>query len=70
MSKADGLFEAHSIVCALVEEIDKRHAETPSFFGFATREHHQLIGGSRALKELGWLLVKAHDKALKEELKK
>lgn len=65
-SKADGIFAAHLIVCALVEEIEKQHKETPSFFGFPTREHHQLIGGSRALKELGWLLVKAHGEALKE----
>lgn len=60
----DGLVLAYDIVLALHDEIAQRHHKTASFLGFPTSEHHRLIGGSRALKELSQLLLKAHREQL------
>jgi hypothetical protein len=65
LDKADGLLLAYDIVIALHDEIERQHHSKQSFFGFPTAEHHRLIGGSRALKELSRLLQNAHREQLK-----
>lgn len=61
MSKAakhKGLQEAHKLLHAYHQEIASEHERTPaSFFGRPTKRHHELLGASKALVELGHRMV-------------
>lgn len=54
----DGLADAHKEIMALHDELTEEHEKLGGFLGlFPKRRHHQIIGASRALTELGFRIL-------------
>lgn len=64
----DGLKEAHRLLRNMHDNLEREHIElSGAFFGlFPRRRHHQIIGASRALCELGFEVLKAHARDVAE----
>lgn len=63
MNTADyiaGLTRAHEIINEAHEKLIREHHALPPLFGFfPRRRHHEIMGASRILKEIGWRIVGA-----------
>lgn len=59
--RAEGVRMVHDLAFKLLDEIIAEHRSArPTIFGGPSKQHHRLIGGSRALKELGIRITKLH----------
>lgn len=60
LEEIQGLRKAHDLLTELHDELLLEHDQTkPTLFGSPTKRHHEIMGASDALAELGARIVKA-----------